>query len=94
MLKHFLIITSFISLVLVDLVSCGSSKAELERRAGIKNQIYDKEDTLESDSDDCITIKIIDSCEYIIYQQYIGGGMCSGICHKANCRNPIHKNTN
>jgi hypothetical protein len=42
-------------------------------------------------SNDDIEIRIIDSCEYIIYSKYNTGGYSSGICHKSNCRNPIHQ---
>lgn len=33
----------------------------------------------------------IDSCEYIYFLEAVYGGGGGGICHKANCSNPIHK---
>ena len=38
---------------------------------------------------DDIEVRVIDSCEYIIYLQV--HHTTGNIIHKANCRNPIHK---
>ena len=64
------------------------------------NNIYETPEQLpqpiEEESDCCpyedIEVRVIDSCEYIIYLQV--HHTTGNIIHKANCRNPIHQNKN
>lgn len=73
----------FLSLSLFLVLSgCGPSKAELKKQE--QEQINQRK--VSSD----FSIVEIEGCEYIVYAEYRsggGGGIYSGICHKANCKN-------
>jgi len=86
-------IASGLIVIFTPFISCGPSKAELEARQRKESQIYNAAMT-EPDCSGCdqITIQIIDSCEYIVFGDR--GTTKGAIIHKANCRNPFHKNKN
>lgn len=61
----------------------------------VANNPYEEnteEPQVEEISYDDIEIRVIDSCEYILwYDRHHGLG---NLTHKANCRNPFHQNNN
>lgn len=91
-------IVTFWSLGLLN--GCGPSKAELEAHERAKREhanVYDRpaepvEEHNDYHTEDDIEIRVIDSCEYIIWHhRYSEMG---NIVHKQNCRNPFHQNKN
>ena len=102
---HFDANTAFVmicglAVIFSPIISCGPSKAELEERhkrvVEATNNPYEtpiQEESTPSNEEiiyEDIEIRVIDSCEYIVWLQthYNAGN----IIHKSNCRNPIHKN--
>lgn len=73
----------FLSLSLFLVISgCGPSQAEMKKRE--QEKIHQRK------VNSNFSIVKIEDCEYIVYEEYRsggGGGIYSGICHKANCKN-------
>lgn len=84
-----------LAVVCSHFISCVPSKEKLDVKTKKEIEINQQELSEENDSHDYddIEIREIDSCEYIIYKKYVYGICASGICHKANCNNSVHKNS-
>lgn len=93
-MKKILINSFILSLLTITILSCGPSKAEMEAKEKQGFEWIDGGWIKSSDKGDIpyadIEIRVIDSCEYILWTSEHSYEQ-NGICHKGNCKNPIHR---